>query len=170
MVLERYPQLVARAMLLCSSRADAEDLVQDALVSTFSGRARFTTMAEAEQYVRRAIVSRFIDGTRKRGRDRALLDQMSSRSPAGPSDGMAGHLEAALAQLSPRQRACVVLRYLDDVPVRETAALLGLSDGSVKRYTADGVRTLNALLGTQGSAEADSVPVLSPPKGGGHDA
>ena len=170
MVLERYPQLVARAMLLCSTRADAEDVVQEALISTFSGRARFSTMAEAEQYVRRAIVSRFIDGTRKRGRERALLDQVGSLPAVTPSAGMAAHLEAALARLSPRQRACVVLRYLDDVPVRETAALLGLSDGAVKRYTADGVRTLNGLLGTQGSVHDDTVSVLSTQKGRGHDA
>lgn len=170
MVQERYPQLVARAMLLCPSRADAEDVVQEALISTFSGRARFTTMAEAEQYVRRAIVSRFIDGTRRRGRERALLDEVGSPPVAATSDGLAARLEAALAQLPPRQRACVVLRYLDDVAVHETASLLGLSDGAVKRYTADAVRTLNALLGTQGSVPDDSVPVLSIQKGGEHGA
>lgn len=170
MVQERYPQLVARAMLLCSSRADAEDVVQEALISTFSGRARFTTMAEAEQYVRRAIVSRFIDGTRRRGRERALLDQVRPLPVVATADGMAAQLEAALAQLPPRQRACVVLRYLDDVPVRETASLLGLSEGAVKRYTADGIRALNALLGTQGSVHDDSVRILSTQKGGGHGA
>ncbi|GEK23096.1 sigma factor-like helix-turn-helix DNA-binding protein [Cellulomonas xylanilytica] len=163
MVEERYSQLVARAMLLCSSRSDAEDVVQEALLSTFSGRARFTTVAEAEQYVRRAIVSRFIDGTRRRGRERALANQVGHAPLVAvpPSGGVADRLEAALAQLSPRQRACVVLRYLDDVPVRETAALLGVSDGAVKRYTADGIRMLNDLLGTQATVNDHTVQVLT---------
>ena len=163
MVEERYAQLVARAMLLCSSRTDAEDVVQEALLSTFSGRARFASVAEAEQYVRRAIVSRFIDGTRRRGRERRLADQVGQAPlvPVPSSDGVADRLEAALAQLSPRQRACVVLRYLDDVPVRETAALLGVSDGAVKRYTADGIRILNALLGTQATVNDHTVQVLT---------
>ncbi|MGY4644380.1 RNA polymerase sigma factor [Cellulomonas sp. URHB0016] len=163
-VQERYPQLVARALLLCSSRADAEDVVQDALISTFSGRARFTTVAEAEQYVRRAIVSRFIDGTRRRGRERALAEQVGQTPLVSvqQSGTVAERLEAALAQLSPRQRACVVLRYLDDVPVQETAALLGVSEGAVKRYTADGIRALNALLGTQATVNDYTVRVVSP--------
>lgn len=42
---ERYPRLVAYAMLLAGSRAEAEDLMQGALVSRFSGRARFLTPA-----------------------------------------------------------------------------------------------------------------------------
>ena len=45
---ERYPRLVAYAMLLAGSQAEAEDLVQDAVVSTFSGRARFLTPAAPE--------------------------------------------------------------------------------------------------------------------------
>ena len=57
---DRYPQLVARALLLTRSRADAEDLVQDALVATFGGRARFDSAAQAEQYVRRAIASAWV--------------------------------------------------------------------------------------------------------------
>jgi RNA polymerase sigma factor (sigma-70 family) len=163
-VQERYPQLVARAMLLCSSRTDAEDVVQDALISTFSGRARFSTVAEAEQYVRRAIVSRFIDGSRRRGRERALAEQVGQVPLVAVSSSgtVAERLEAALAQLSPRQRACVVLRYLDDVPVQETAELLGVSDGAVKRYTADGIRALNTLLGTQATVDDNTVRVVTP--------
>ena len=68
---ERYPVLVTRAMLMVRSRADAEDLVQEALVSTFSAQARFDSIGQAEQYVRRAIVSRFVDRTRRRGTERS---------------------------------------------------------------------------------------------------
>ena len=81
---ERYPRLVARAMLLVASRADAEDLVQEALVTTFSSRARFESLGQAEQYVRRAIVSRFVDRTRKRGYEKAALSA-SPRDPRRPT-------------------------------------------------------------------------------------
>ena len=40
----------------------------------------------------------------------------------------------------------VVLRHLDDLSVRDTAVLLGLSEGAVKRYVSDGVRALSARL------------------------
>jgi RNA polymerase sigma factor (sigma-70 family) len=154
LVRERYGRLVTRAMLLTGNAGDAEDLVQDALISAFGGRATFASLGEAEQYVRRAIVSRFIDRARRAGRERTALDQAALlTAPALPSD--ANELEAALARTAPRERACVVLRHVEGLSVAECATYLGLSEGAVKRYTYDGLRTLNALLGTgDPSAEA----------------
>ncbi|MGY4644382.1 sigma-70 family RNA polymerase sigma factor [Cellulomonas sp. URHB0016] len=158
---ERYPVLVARAMLMVRTRADAEDLVQEALVSTFVARARFDSIGQAEQYVRRAIVSRFVDRTRRRGTERSawsVAGVVPEQVQAGPGeDGLSTELEVALAALSPRQRACVVLRHLDDLSVRETASVLGLSEGAVKRYVSDGVAALNSALG---STTADREPVV----------
>lgn len=152
LVRERYPRLVAHAMLLVRSVDEAQDLVQDALVSTFAGRARFAGVAEAEAYVRRAVVSRFVDQGRRRTSERRALAREAVLADRGPVDVgpglLAPELEAALATLSPRTRACVVLRHMDDLSVRETAALLRLSEGAVKRYVSDGVAALNAALGT----------------------
>lgn len=67
LVHERYSTLVGWAALVCGSREDAQDLLQDALMATFSSRARFSTLAEAEQYVRRAVATRSIDVARRRG-------------------------------------------------------------------------------------------------------
>ncbi|WP_273652914.1 RNA polymerase sigma factor [Cellulomonas fimi] len=157
---ERYPVLVARAMLMVPP-ADAEDLVQEALVATFSARARFDSVGQAEQYVRRAIVSRFVDRTRRRGTERsawAAAGPHPELVQPGPEErGISTELELALARLSPRQRACVVLRHLDDLSIRETASVLGLSEGAVKRYVSDGVAALHALLGTTVATDRDAV-------------
>lgn len=163
-VAERYPRLVAYGMLLTASRADAEDLVQDALVATFSGRARFATEAEAEAYVRRAVASRFVDAGRRRSTERrALARQVGLAAPAAaepPSVGLAPEVEAALALLAPRERACVVLRHMEDLSTRETAQLLHLSEGAVKRYLADGVAALTAALDAD---VAERLPVAEAP-------
>lgn len=160
---ERYPVLVARAMLMVPP-GDAEDLVQEALVATFTARARFESVGQAEQYVRRAIVSRFVDRTRRRGTERsawAAAGPHAEPVQPGPEErGLSTELEAALAHLSPRQRACVVLRHLDDLSVRETASVLGLSEGAVKRYVSDGVAALHALLGTTVAADRDAVVLV----------
>jgi RNA polymerase sigma factor (sigma-70 family) len=166
---ERYPRLVARALLLTRSRDEAEDLVQDALVATFGGRARFATAAQAEQYVRRAIVSRFVDSTRRAGRERLAVTAVGRQSLARPDEpGLSGAVESALGLLSPRQRACVVLRHLEDLSVRETAQLLGLSEGTVKRYVAEGVATLSRVLGA--TAPPEHTPVLLIDEEARHDA
>lgn len=151
LVRERYPRLVARALLVTSA-ADAEDLVQEALVATFSARARFASLAEAEQYVRRAVVSRSIDAGRRRRTERRTTERVATepeRFAEITVPGLTASVEAALRELPARERACVVLRHLEDLSVRETADLLRLSEGAVKRYTADGVAALADRLGAQ---------------------
>lgn len=76
-----------------------------------------------------------------------------------PTVGIAPEVERALAALSPRERACAVLRHMENLSTRETAHLLGLSEGAVKRYVADGVAALAAALGAE---PAEHVPVTSP--------
>lgn len=164
---ERYGRLVAYATLLAGSPGEGEDLVQDALVSTFSSRARLRSLPEAEAYVRRAIASRSIDRGRRRTLERRALQTVGSRreaaSPAEPgrSEALGQDVVDALARLSPRVRACVVLRHMEDLSVRETARVLGLSEGAVKRYVSDGVARLNAELATEASVH---IPVESTEK------
>jgi len=150
-VRERHGRLVGYAMLVCGSRDDAQDLVQEALIASFSGRARFTSVAQAEHYVRRAIVTRSIDESRRRTRERSAALRLGAQ-PGVPVvvevRGLGSDVHAALQALAPRERACVVLRHVDDLSVRETAAALGLSEGAVKRYTADATARLDAALGT----------------------
>ena len=79
LVAERYARLLARALLLTSSRADAEDLVQDALVATFTSRARFRAVEPAEQYVRCAIATRYLNRLRSGSREQAALTEIEHR-------------------------------------------------------------------------------------------
>lgn len=173
---ERYPRLVAYAMLLTRSQSDAEDLVQDALVATFAGRARFATAAEAEAYVRRAVVSRSVDAGRRRTTERRAVARaaaLTSRDAGAPSDvGHAGALAPELAEaletLSPRERACVVLRHMEDLSTRETASALRISEGAVKRYLSDGVARLSTALGPAlGTGVGERVPVVPASADGG---
>ncbi|WP_203751420.1 sigma-70 family RNA polymerase sigma factor [Cellulomonas chitinilytica] len=162
LVRERYPRLLSRATLLTGSRHDAEDLVQEALVASFSGRARFASVAEAEAYVRRAIASRFVDRVRSTARERAArvrLAGLRAETVAEPPTGLSADLVRALGVLPPRVRACVALRYLDDLSIHETAVTLGLTDGAVKRYTTDGIAVLDAALGTTTPRDLEIVPV-----------
>lgn len=160
LVTERYGRLVARAMLLTGSRADAEDLVQDALVATFSGRARFRAVEPAEQYVRRAMATRFVDRTRRASRERSALDAAVAGSSDSPTDDLRTEVETAMSRLAPRVRACVYLRHFEGLSVAETAGALGISDGAVKRYTSDGLGELGVLLRARWRSSDGSVPVV----------
>jgi RNA polymerase sigma factor (sigma-70 family) len=150
---ERYPALVSYArMLTQGDLAAAEDLVHDALIKVFVRNSRFASAGHAEGYVRRAIVSIFIDGTRSSTRRRrAYARSVNPESAPGPeaSVDLATDVENALAKLSPRERACIVLRYFDDLTVPQVARQLGIADGTAKRYLSDASAHLAATLGTE---------------------
>ncbi|NLF03541.1 MAG: sigma-70 family RNA polymerase sigma factor [Actinomycetales bacterium] len=144
---QRYPRVLAFAVLLAGSRAVAEDLVQEAFVSTFTAKARFASVDQAEAYVRRAVATRFLDQARRRTKEADVVRLEAPLLQHAPEPVFAPELREALAALPPRERACVVLRHLEGMSTRETAQALGLSEGSVKRYLSDGLAALAARLG-----------------------
>ena len=142
--------LTGYAYLLCGDAHDAEDLVQDALVKTFSRRRAGLELDSAEAYVRRTILTLYLDGWRRRGRWATRRHLAAGpTSVDGPEAGTGDRLDllAALRGLPPQQRACVVLRFYDDLTVAEIARHLAVSEGAVKRYLNLGVHRLEGLLG-----------------------
>lgn len=159
---ERGSGLLAYARLLTGSDAEAEDVLQDALVRSFSRGRAFTHVNAAEAYVRRAIPSVFIDRLRSRrtrdGADERVAREQDEAISIGDRDAVLD-VRAALASLPPRERACTVLRFYDDLTVAQIAAQLGLAEGTVKRYLADASARLAQLLGDR--APEDRVAVVT---------
>lgn len=111
-------------------------------------------------YARKAVVSVFIDGTRRRmstkrptghNADRATTEDVAS----AVADRAA--LMAALARLPQRQRACVVMRYFEELDVRETAAALRRTEGTVKSQTSRALGSLRAMFE---AANRDELAVI----------
>src|SRR5260370_17503665 len=132
--------LKRHAFLLCEDEAQADDLVQEALVRAFTRPLRVPRPGAAEAYVRVIMVNLFIDGARRHSRWSRVAPLLR---PADMAPDPADHVSdrapmlTALRSLSPRQRACVVLRYYEDLPVAKGAAVLGVGEGTVKRYLSE---------------------------------
>jgi RNA polymerase sigma-70 factor (sigma-E family) len=149
---ERGRALVGYAYLLTGSLRDAEDLVQDALVKTMLRARSGTDLDTAEAYVRRAMLTTFVDGHRRLRRWRDAVPRLGHESTLpvpDTADRVTAQVDvrAALASLPRRERACVVLRYFDDLPLADIADTLGVSVGAVKRYLSTGTHRLEDLLG-----------------------
>jgi RNA polymerase sigma factor (sigma-70 family) len=154
LVEQRGAALTRYAALLSGSRDDAADLVQDALVKTFGRLRNGFSVERAEAYVRRSILTTYLDRGRRitRWRQTAHLhvDPDTAPSPAAHVDARLD-LHDELRRLSPRERACLVLRYYDDLKVDDIAEVLGISPGAVKRYLSDGLARMAIALADDGA-------------------
>ena len=151
-VVARSPALLRTAYLLTGSRADAEDLLQTALAKTYLAWDRIREREALDGYVRRVMVNTQTSWWRRRRVDEYPTDELPEQ-PAGGEDDFTSALSlhdalwTALAGLPKRQRAMVVLRYYEDLSEAETAAVLGVSVGTVKSTTS---RALTKLRDTSG--------------------
>jgi RNA polymerase sigma-70 factor (sigma-E family) len=141
-----YPALLRFAYFVSGDAALAEDLVQDAFVRIYRAGARVEEPT-FKAYARTAIVNLSRTSFRRRARERTAVEVPGSVAPHDP--GERDEMWRALQQLSPRQRACVALRFYEDMKEREIAAALGMSVGSVKKHTDRAMARLRELLGRQ---------------------
>ena len=150
LVRRRGSALVAYGYLLTGNGRDAEDLFHDAVVKTFSRGKGNVSMGEAESYVRRAMFSAHMDAGRKDQAWRRIFHLMRSDNK-NESEARAVEfrtdLQEALRHLSPRERACTVLRFYDDLTAAAIGQELGISEGAVRRYLSDAAVKLRGHLG-----------------------
>jgi len=151
-------------MAFTGQRATAEDLVQEAMVRVFSSPRRLSSAQHAEHYVRRAISSVFIDDKRREQLFRRSASRLADADVAPDRAAHVDHRDAVTVvygSLTPQVRACIVLRYYDDLTVAQIADRLGLALalGTVKRYLHDGAEALRGELGAQPDVERVEVLV-----------
>ena len=148
-VVARRPALLRTAWLLTGSRDDAEDLVQTALVRAARHWPRVLAAGDPEPYVRRVLVTAHVSAWRSASRRVAtttLPDGAADASgAAGPDPDDRVVLATALARLTPRQRAVLVLRFYEDLTEAQTAQALGIGVGTVKSQTRHALERLRAL-------------------------
>jgi RNA polymerase sigma-70 factor (sigma-E family) len=132
--------------LVCGDRDRAEDVVQTALAQVYARWSNIRRDEGPHKYVHRAVVNAAIDERRRPWRREQVAERLPDL-PAPVEDGLTLRVIEALSALPPRQRAVVVLRYVEDLDVEATADLLGISTGTVKSQAAKGLEALRGLLG-----------------------
>ena len=146
----RTPQLYRAAWLMCGDAHRAEDLVQETLAKVYVRwhRRLSAPIEHPVAYAHTTLARTYISAQRRRSNhetpDRApAREQRDGRGDA--ATGLA--LRAALDELAPMDRAVLVLRYLEDVSVADTADALGVSPGAVRNRTIRALDRLRAVLG-----------------------
>jgi RNA polymerase sigma factor (sigma-70 family) len=137
--------LLRFAFFVCGDRAEAEDLVQEAFIRTYRSAARLDD-PRFLAYARTTIVNL----SRSNWRRRSPAVELESVH-TDPDPGERDEVWRALLQLSPRQRACMALRFYDGLRDAEIAAALGMGEGSVRKHTGRAMARLREILGSDAS-------------------
>jgi len=142
-----HRELVRLAYGLLGDLGEAEEVVQDAFAALLSRWSSVRDIQTARGYLRTAVVNG-VRGRWRRQRVRNLSDRTLRRDPASKESDVVEQavVLGALAQLPMRKRECVLLRYYVDLSEIETAAVLGVSVGTVKSQTSKALTQLAALL------------------------
>lgn len=144
----RLEPLRRTAYLLCGDWHTADDLVSTALVKLLRHWRRVSTMDNPDAYLRRTLLRAWLDERRRPWRREAAWGEVPDAPARSATDGAADRLTilALLAELPPRRRAVLVLRYFCDLSVEETARELGCTTGTVKSQSARAIETLRGRL------------------------
>jgi RNA polymerase sigma-70 factor, ECF subfamily len=194
--LRHRERLWAVALRTLGDQEEAADALQDAMISAFRRAADFRGESAVTTWLHRIVVNACLDRIRRRaarpaasGMDEQTLDvlaQGSALADPGIDKDTALDVLAALRTLAPQQRAALVLVDMLGYPVADTAAILGISEGTVKSRCARGRARLLPLLAHLRGAGAPAghpapaspavagrnqpaAPRVSPPEGTGEN-
>jgi RNA polymerase sigma-70 factor (sigma-E family) len=146
----RTPVLLRSAWLLCGDAHLAEDLVQETLAKIY---VRWHApirgpIDDPVAYAQTALTRTFLSSRRRRSSTERPIAEVPDRPGPDPADlaetRMA--LVAALDGLAPADRAVLVLRFLEDLGVEETAQRMGVSAGAVRSRTMRALARIRPLL------------------------
>ena len=150
-----YPLLVAALGLVCGDRAAAEDAVQEALAKAVVLGRRGQRIESLPAWVRVVASNLLRNRGRSLGREQMALRRLAAQQTTAGADSADSAVAAlqildvqqALGTLPRRQREAVALHYRLGLTVADTAAAMGVADGTVKTLLSRARVTLAAALG-----------------------
>jgi RNA polymerase sigma-70 factor (ECF subfamily) len=149
-------QLHRLARLTSRSREDAEDALQDAMVSAHRGAGSFRHDAAVSSWLHRIVVNACLDRLRRnKTHPTTALDDVYPVADRTAQVDTAIAVHRALMRLPVEQRAAVVAVDMHGYSVADTAAMLGVAEGTVKSRCARARARLAAILGY---LESDTAP------------
>jgi RNA polymerase sigma-70 factor (sigma-E family) len=141
----RSAALGRSAYLLTGDRHLAEDLLQTALYQAARRWGRITAAGDPEAYVRRILYTTHVSWWRRRRVTEAYGVELPDVVARADDPELRLALAQALARLTPKQRAVLVLRFYEDLSESQTAAMLGCAVGTVKSQTRHALGRLRVL-------------------------
>lgn len=156
-------QVYYLALDLTGNHHDAEDLSQEVFIKAYRGFGRFRSGSKISSWLHRITVNAYIDSTRRKAHKMVSPTDKKNEDDADPletaADGVTGnperaatssaithHVDAALGELSEKERTVFVMRHYHDMPLREISDSLKVAEGTVKSLLFRSIRKMRDHL------------------------
>jgi RNA polymerase sigma factor (sigma-70 family) len=136
---ERFGALVQVATMLLGSRAEAEEITQDAFIATARAWSR---VREVRPYVRRAVMNGAMGVLRRR----SIAARHPADAPPVGAPVQLVELRDVLLRLPERQRAALVLRFVEDLSDDQIALALDCREATVRSLCFRGLAAIRKEL------------------------
>ncbi|GAA2335681.1 SigE family RNA polymerase sigma factor [Saccharopolyspora halophila] len=141
------------AYMMCGDWHRADDLAQTAFIALHRHWRKVRDKGALDAYVRRTLTRAVIDESRRPWRRERAAETLPDSPADAPDmdDSVATRhaLLAGLQQVPPKQRAVLVLRFLEGLDVAGVAAVMKCSEGTVKSQSARGLAALREAMGDE---------------------
>ncbi|MEL4358805.1 MULTISPECIES: RNA polymerase sigma factor [unclassified Luteococcus] len=149
--------LLSFAWMVTRNREDAKDALQDALLGLYPRWHQFEDADAAEAYLKRSIVNASVSNWRRSGKRLVPVADPGVMQPSIP-DFSDSYDEADTAwqlceQLSPQQRAAVVLRFREDCTFADIARILQIPEATARSHVHRALARLRTMLLAQEGGE-----------------
>jgi RNA polymerase sigma-70 factor (sigma-E family) len=149
-------RLIRAAWLLTGDEHAAQDLLQTTLMRLWPRWERLVATGDPDAYVRRALANNHVSAMRRSWRNELPVEDGPADTDFAAYSDLRDLVMRLLPGLPPRQRAVLVMRYLLDLPDKDTAAILGCSEPTVRSQAFKGLRTLRLRYSDPRSEGADA--------------
>jgi RNA polymerase sigma-70 factor (ECF subfamily) len=162
LVQQNSEKMIQLAWRMVNNRQDAEEIVQEAFLRFFRSLDTFRGDSQVSTWLYRTVSRLCIDYLRREKIKRRLfffskpdseydpIEQAASMTARQDDQAIAreelSRVNRAIEKLSARQRAVLTLRHQEQLPLKEIADILGLSEGSVKVHLHRAVQNLRTTL------------------------
>jgi RNA polymerase sigma factor (sigma-70 family) len=143
LTLDEHRDSLARFIAATVGPTDADDILQETLISALRAYPRLRDGSNVRAWLFTIARNKALDEHRARARRPVpVASGLDSAVDSRPGDGPDAELWSAVRELPPKQRAAVVLRFVNDLPHREIARVLDCSEAAARRNLHEGLAKL----------------------------
>jgi RNA polymerase sigma factor (sigma-70 family) len=147
LTLDEHRDSLARFLTASVGPQEADDCLQETLIAALRAYPRLRAGSNVRAWLFTIARNKALDEHRARVRRPVPVAEADSRGAVAVADEPDEELWSSVRALPPKQRAAVVLRYVNDFSHREVAAVLECSEEAARRSLHEGLTRLRREMG-----------------------